>query len=218
MEEAQAVPALRHTRLEDVLAIAVGSFLVSLGLSLLAWSGLVTGGTAGLSLLLAQVLPLPFWALFVLVNLPFFALAVRRKGWDFALRTALAIGAVAALSPVHPLLLQLGEVPPAYAAIAGNLLAGVGLLILFRHNASLGGFNIVALVAQDRLGWRAGYVLLALDGVVVLASLLVFPPLITLLSAVGAVTLSLILAFNHRPGRYAAVPSSFLGGRWSQGH
>ena len=49
-------------------------------------------------------------------------------------------------------------------------------LALFRHGASLGGIGIVALMLQDRLGWRAGWVQLAFDAVLFAASFLVVPP------------------------------------------
>lgn len=76
------------------------------------------------------------------------------------------------------------------------------MLILFRHNSSLGGFNIAALILQERFGLRAGYVLMCLDAAVVLASMLVVTPLTAIVSAFGAGLLNLILALNHRPGRY----------------
>ncbi|MDM7831471.1 YitT family protein [Cellulomonas edaphi] len=193
----------KHSFAEDALGILIGTFVVSLGLFLLRSADAVTGGTAGLALLLAHVAQVPFGVLFALVNLPFLVLAIAKKGWDFSLRTALCIGLVSLLSALHPAMFG-GDVtlPAAYAVLAGNTLAGVGLLILFRHRSSLGGFNIVALIAQERLGWRAGYVQMALDCAVVLASFLVVPASTVLLSAAGAVLLNLILAMNHRPGRY----------------
>ena len=78
-------------------------------------------------------------------------------------------------------------------------------MILFRHNSSLGGFTVVALVVQDRFGIRAGYVLLGLDLLVVLASLTVIDPLLVLISALGAGVMSVIIMLNHRPGRYRAA-------------
>ena len=95
---------------------------------------------------------------------------------------------------------------PLYAMVLGNLLAGAGILVLFRHGASLGGFNIVALMAQDRWGVPAGYLLLVLDVAVILGSLAVSSGTTVLMSAFGAIVLNLILAVNHRPGRYAALP------------
>jgi uncharacterized membrane-anchored protein YitT (DUF2179 family) len=193
---------VRHSMLEDVLGIVTGTFTVSLGLFLLKTSGAVTGGTAGLALLLSYVGGLPFSVLFFAVNVPFFALAVWKKGWDFTLRTMAAVALVSGLSYLHPLALGGLTLDPLYAALGGNLLAGVGLLILFRHKASLGGFNILALILQERLNWRAGYVQMALDTGIILAAFTVVEPVTVLLSAIGAVLLNLVLALNHRPGRY----------------
>ncbi|WP_105033035.1 YitT family protein [Arthrobacter ruber] len=193
---------VRHSVLEDVLGMVTGTFTVSLGLFLLKASGAVTGGTAGLALLLSYMGGLPFGLLFFAVNIPFFALAVWKKGWDFTLRTMAAVALVAGLSDLRPIALGTLTLDPLYAALGGNLLAGVGLLILFRHKASLGGFNILALILQERLGWRAGYIQMALDTTVVLAALTVVAPASVLLSAVGAVVLNLVVALNHRPGRY----------------
>ncbi|GAA4727123.1 YitT family protein [Isoptericola chiayiensis] len=193
---------VKHTRFEDALGILTGTFVVSLGLYLLESVSAVTGGTAGLSLLVSYVAPLPFAALFALVNLPFFLLAITKKGWSFTLRTGAAIALVSAFSVLHPAVFGTVDLPPLYGVLAGNTLAGVGLLILFRHRSSLGGFNILALIAQERLGWRAGYVQMALDTTVVLVALTVVPVTTVLLSALGAVLLNLVLAMNHRPGRY----------------
>jgi uncharacterized membrane-anchored protein YitT (DUF2179 family) len=81
---------------------------------------------------------------------------------------------------------------------------GVGLLILFRHRASLGGFNVLVLYLQERYGWRAGLTQLALDCSVLAAATLIASPQVLLASVLGAVLLNLALAVNHKPGRYIA--------------
>lgn len=194
--------AVRHSLLEDVLGILTGTFAASLGLYLLKSSEAVTGGTAGLALLLSYTLPLPFGVIFFGVNLPFFGLAVWKKGWNFALRTGAAIALVSVMASLHPWALGRLSIDPVYGVLGGNLLAGVGLLILFRHKSSLGGFNIMALLLQEKFKWRAGYVQMVLDVAIVLAALALVPPVLVLLSALGAVLLNLVLALNHRPGRY----------------
>jgi uncharacterized membrane-anchored protein YitT (DUF2179 family) len=71
--------------------------------------------------------------------------------------------------------------------------------VLFRHRASLGGFNVLVLYLQERFGWRAGKVQMAFDCAIVVGwSQIAW-------SIVGAVALNLTLAINHRPGRYMAV-------------
>lgn len=194
--------ATAHSIPEDVLGILTGAVVASLGLYLLQSSGAVTGGTAGLALLIGYATPWPFWLVFAVVNLPFAVLAVWQKGWDFTLRTAAAIALVSGMSVVNHAFLRLEEIQPVFGTLAGNLLAGVGLLILFRHRASLGGVNIVALLIQERTGFRAGWTQLIVDLVIIVASLLVIAWPAVLLSAAGAVVLNLVLALNHRPGRY----------------
>jgi len=136
------------------------------------------------------------------VNLPFFVLALRAKGLDFSVRTLISITLVSGFAYLHPVMLPTPNLNPIYATLVGNLLAGMGMLMLFRHRSSLGGLNTLALIVQDRVGWRAGYVQMAFDVTIIAASLLVVPPANVLLSAAGAVVLNIVLALNHRPGRY----------------
>ncbi|MCR2802174.1 YitT family protein [Microbacterium sp. zg-Y818] len=192
----------KHGVGEDVLGMLTGTFTASFGLYLLNASHAVTGGTAGLSLLLGFASEVPFWVLFAVINLPFAVLAVWKKGWDFTLRTMVAIALVSGFSVVHETFFVVGELNPVYGTLAGNLMAGIGLLIVFRHGGSLGGFNIVALVVQDATGIRAGWTLMVFDVLVVLAALFVVPWPNVLMSAAGAVLLNLVLGLNHRPGRY----------------
>ena len=133
-----------------------------------------------------------------------FVLAVWKKGWSFTLRTVLCVGIVSAFSLLHEHWLTIGSIHPLHAVIGGNLMVGVGLLIVFRHGASLGGFNVLALILQEHAGLRAGYVQMALDVTVILLGLTVIPWTWVLLSALGVVVLNLVLALNHRPGRYRA--------------
>ncbi|MCC4908275.1 YitT family protein [Microbacterium sp. cx-59] len=191
-----------HSIPEDVLGLLTGTFVASLGLYLLQSSGAVTGGTAGIALLIDYATEWPFWLIFAVVNLPFAALAIWKKGWSFTLRTAVSIALVSAFSVLHHALFRIDELQPIYGTVAGNLLAGVGLLILFRHRASLGGVNIIALVVQERTGFRAGWTQLTVDLVIIVAALFVLPWPAVLLSAAGAVLLNVVLALNHRPGRY----------------
>jgi uncharacterized membrane-anchored protein YitT (DUF2179 family) len=192
-----------HSYTEDLLGIVTGAAVTSFGLFLLTSARVVTGGTAGLSLLISYLTPVGFGVVFAVINLPFFVLAVRQKGWIFTAKTATAVALVAVFSVVHPAALHITDLNPVWAVVIGNLLAGLGIIILFRHGASLGGFNILALLLQERLGWRAGYVQMVFDVIVVLGSFAVVAPPLVLLSAAGAVIMNLIIALNHRPGRYA---------------
>lgn len=186
-------------------AVLIGALLASFGLYLLESGGAVTGGTPGLGLLLTKVTSLPFALVYIAVNIPFVLLAVLRRGWSFTARSAVSVALLAGFAFVHPLALPIADIQPVYAVLLGNLLAGIGLVVLFRHGSSLGGFAVVALECQDRFGWRAGYVQLGCDALLLLVSAVVVPPPVLLLSAAGAALLNMVLVLNHRPGRYLGV-------------
>jgi len=69
----------------------------------------------------------------------------------------------------------------------------------------LGGVNILALWLQDTRGIRAGKLQMAIDLTILSASVLVVSPWALACSVLGAVLMNLVIAMNHRPGRYLAV-------------
>lgn len=197
-------PTPRHTWLDDTQALLTGTLIVALGLVLFRQAGLVTGGTVGLAFVTHYATGWPFGALVFAINLPFYALARVRMGGAFTLKTVLAVGLLAAFTEAVPRWLAIESLHPLFAAVAGGLLIGVGFIILFRHRASLGGFNTLVLWLQERYGWRAGVVQLAIDAVILLAAIPWVGPLQLLLSVLGAALMNLTLAINHKPGRYVA--------------
>lgn len=197
-------PTPRHTWLDDAQALLTGTLIVALGLVLFRQAGFVTGGTVGLAFVLHYASGWPFGALVFAINLPFYALAWVRMGRAFTLKTVLAVGLLAAFTEAVPRWLAIESLHPLFAAVAGGLLIGVGFIILFRHRASLGGFNTLVLWLQERYGWRAGVVQLAIDAAILLAAIPWVGPLQLLLSVLGAALMNLTLAINHRPGRYVA--------------
>jgi uncharacterized membrane-anchored protein YitT (DUF2179 family) len=199
-----AATARVHGPLDDAQGWFAGMLLVALGVSLLAAGRLVTGGTVGLAMLLHYLTGADIgWALLA-VNLPFAALSWRVLGARFTLRSAAAVGLLAAVTSAMPRWIAIDRIAPGYAALAGGLAIGVGLLILLRHRTSLGGFNAVALWAHRRYGASVGLVQFALDGLVLAASLVTLPSNTVALSLLAAAVLNLTLAVNHRPGRYVS--------------
>jgi uncharacterized membrane-anchored protein YitT (DUF2179 family) len=192
----------RHSVIEDVQAIAAGSMLAALGVTMLAAAGLLIGGTAGLGFLVRYSTGLSFGLVFFALNLPFYWLAYRRMGLAFTVKTFSAVALTSVLTEVLPTLIGFDHLHPVAAALFGGLLIGMGMLAPFRHRASLGGFGILALYLQDRFGWRAGVVQLGLDLLVLALSFFVANPAVIFFSILAAATLNLTLAINHRTDRY----------------
>jgi uncharacterized membrane-anchored protein YitT (DUF2179 family) len=206
---AQADPgapaAARHRAYEDVQALLTGTLFVALGVVMFKQAGLLTGGTVGLALLLHYATGIDFGPAYFVVNLPFYVFAWLRMGAAFTVKTFVAVALLALIAQVLPLGIAFSHVTPVVAAVLGGLLCGTGMLILFRHHASLGGLNVMVLYLQERFGWRAGKVQMVLDSLIVIGGLAVADVPRVALSVLGAVVLNLTLAINHKPGRYLAV-------------
>lgn len=199
-----APPADRHSTLEDAQGILIGATLVALSIQFLRASDLFTGQIAGLALIVAYPTGLSFGVLFFLFNLPFYALAVVQLGWRFTLKSLAAVTLMSTLADSLPFVLTINDLPDWLGATLFGVLAGVGLLSLFRHGATLGGIGIVALWLQDTKGIKAGHTQLAFDLCVFAVALTLFPWPAVAWSLVGAVILNTIMTINHRRDRYVA--------------
>jgi uncharacterized membrane-anchored protein YitT (DUF2179 family) len=204
-EISKTPPVASHTLIEDIQALIAGTLLVSLGVALLSKVSLITGGSVGIAFLLHYATGISFGKIFFAVNLPFYLLAIKKIGWEFTLKTFSAVALLSVWSELLPYVLKFESLNPFYAAVMGGLLMGVGMLILFRHKASVGGVNVLVLYLQERFGWRAGLVQLGIDVAIMLMSI----PMISMtsvgISVMGAAVLNLSLAINHQPGRYTAL-------------
>lgn len=198
-------PDLRHRPLEDMLALAIGTLFVALGVVMFGHTGLLTGGTAGIAFLIHYATGWNFGLVFFAINLPFYGLAYQRMGRAFTLKTFVSIGLLAAISNLLPHWMELGAINQVFASVAGGILMGTGMLILFRHQASLGGFNVLALYLQEKYGWRAGFIQMGLDCTIVALAFSVTDGWHIALSILGAVMMNQTLALNHRKGRYVAI-------------
>lgn len=196
-------PTLAHSRFEDAFALVTGTLFVALGIALLKAAGLGTGGTAGVAFLASVATGLPFGVLFFAVNVPFFVFAWLAFGRAYLVKSVAATALLSAMSLAMPDLLAVGHVHAAFAAVAGGLLVGMGLLALIRHKMGLGGFGVMAVFFQERFGWRAGRVQMAADAVVAAAAFAILPWDKVALSVLSVVVLNLVLALYHKPGRYA---------------
>ncbi len=187
------------------LSILEGCLLVALGLHLLNASGLLISGTAGMGLILLRLTDLSFGQLFFILNLPFYVLAFRFMGRAFTLRTIFSVSLLSLLSELMTCYLVFDISEPALAAILGGMLIGFGLIILFRHQASLGGLNILAIYLERRFDIHAGKTTLAADTLIVVVALSVFEPLQLLYSLLAFATMSSVVGRYHRPPVWARV-------------
>ncbi len=195
----------KHNLIEDAQGIAYGATMAAFGIVILTHLGLVTGQTAGLAVLIAYATGWSFGPVFFAINIPFYVLAYVRMGAAFTMKTFLAVALLSGLSLWLPGQISFAALNPWVGAILFGFLSGSALLALFRHGASLGGIGIVALMLQDRLGWRAGWVQLAFDVVLFAVAFAVIEARLVIISFVGALVVNLVIAINHRRDRYVVT-------------
>ncbi|EOR10407.1 YitT family protein [Acinetobacter genomosp. 15BJ] len=194
----------QHSKIEDALAMLIGTFILSFAMTLLQQAGIMTGGTAGLSLLIHYITDLKFGVLFFLINIPFYYFAYKKMGIALVVKTFIAVALLAGFTEIIPQFFHLSDVNPIYATIFANVLMGVSFLILFRHRSSLGGINLLALYLQERFKIPAGKVQMGIDVVILLTSLLFVDWKLILVSIFGVIILNSIILLNHKNTRYVA--------------
>lgn len=195
-------PVVRHTLIEDIYAFAIGCSFVVLGIVFLKSAGLVTGGVAGIALLLSYVVPLPVGVLFMLINIPFFLFAWPAMGKRFMIKTVVVNLAIMGLAMVAPRMFTLSGVHPLFAAIFGGTIIGMGILSLARHGAGAGGTGVLALYLQKRKGINAGKTQMLCDALILSVSIVVLNWHNVAFSLLSAAAMSGVLIGFHKPERY----------------
>lgn len=200
---AEKTPAT-HSLLDNLQGQASGVLMTSFAVIILQSAGLVTGQTAGLSLLISYISGWSFGAVFFVVNIPFYAFAFKRMGWRFTVRSLASATLISVLANSAHEVITIAEINIWVAALLGGCTAAMGLIALFRHGASAGGLGILALYVQDKTGFRAGWLQLIVDAMIFTASAFFLDGWAVAASFMGAAVVNILIAFNHRKDWYVA--------------
>lgn len=166
-----------NKELKNYLYIFVASIILALGIvGFFSPNKIITGGTAGLALLLHYITPFTIGTLIAAVNLPLVLVGWKYLGKMFAIRTiitilliSLAIDFFDKVLEVKPFVL---EMP--LASIFGGIFIGVGLALVIKGNSSAGGSTIIARIVASKSEIKPGTVILVIDSLIILSSLLIF--------------------------------------------
>ncbi|MGX4767790.1 YitT family protein [Bacillus mojavensis] len=194
--------------MKRMLLIFTACLMTGAGVLTLRHSHVLTGGTAGLSLSLTYLFHSSFAIIFFLINIPFYVFSLIRMGVKFTLSTVFAVAALTLFTSIDHWLPSVSFSPFA-GAICGGALIGFGLSLMFYHQASLGGANILALFLQKRYGWNPGTVNFLFDFGVVLVGIVSVGLLKGLFSLVSIAVTGLIVSFfkNKIKSSYSLNPA-----------
>jgi uncharacterized membrane-anchored protein YitT (DUF2179 family) len=170
----------------DYLLLLGGALIIAASFHFfLSPNQVVPGGVIGISLLLENWLGIAPAVTQWSANIPIYLAGLWMLGGRFALKTA--VGTV--VLPLFVLLFgQIEYVPttnPLLAAVYGAIGMGLGAGLVFRGQASTGGFDLIAQLLHRYSGIHYSLAVAILDGAVMLSSLLLFSPEKTMYALIG---------------------------------
>jgi uncharacterized membrane-anchored protein YitT (DUF2179 family) len=181
--------------IKNGILVTLGILSAAFGLKgFLLSSNFIDGGVTGVSMLLAKVSPIPLAIWLPLVNLPFVAIGYQHIGRAFAIRSVLAIAALALVLAIVPY----PDVTPdlVLTAIFGGFFIGVGIGLSVRGGAVLDGTEIAALLISKRTPLlKVGDAILAFNVVLFLAAMSVLGVEAALYSILTYITAAKMLDF-----------------------
>lgn len=141
--------------LKDFLLICLGVIAASVGLKgFLLPNDFLDGGAMGLALLTEIVTNLELSILIVVINLPFLIIGSRQISMQFALKSALAILALAVL--VHFIELPIVTSDKLLISIFGGFFLGAGIGFSIRGGAVIDGTEVLAIYVSRRTSLSVG--------------------------------------------------------------
>ncbi len=162
---------------KDYVMIIVGIFCYAFGFSaFILPEKVVIGGLAGLGSLIYFQFGVPVAISQYVLNLILLAMAYKIVGRQFVVRTIFGATMISLfigiLQPWFPT--PLVEQQPFMNVIIGGALCGVGIGIVFVHNGSTGGTDIVAAMVSKHSNVSIGRMMIYCDFLIISSSYLIF--------------------------------------------
>lgn len=168
----------------DLWLILGGTSLFALGVTWFADpNGLVIGGFSGLSILIKALtqnvfgFAMPIALTNALLNVPLFAISIRRRGFSFVKRSFIAVVWMSAAFGAFPLLPNpfAGETDLLLASVLCGVLSGTGVALVLKASATTGGTDMLAAVLQTRLRhFPMATLIFGIDTLIITAGLFLF--------------------------------------------
>ncbi len=161
----------------DYIMIVFGLALYSLGLTtFILPEKVVMGGMAGIGSLVFYATGIPVAYTFYAVNIVLLLIAFRYVGRTFVIRTIFGTTVMSILIGVmQPLFTSpIVEGQPFMNVIIGAILCGVGIGMVFVHNGSTGGTDIIAALVNRKRNITIGRTILYCDLLIISSSYILF--------------------------------------------
>ena len=167
------------SKFQQIIFINLGILLMALGIYFFKTpNGFATGGVSGLSLILANAIPIMSQATYMLIlNVLLLILGLLVLGKECGVMTAYCSLMISLETLIFERVIPLEHTLtnyPLLELVYAILLTGIGSAILFKCKASSGGTDIVALVLKKHTSMNVGTALLCTDLLIVLTTFIAF--------------------------------------------
>lgn len=175
--------------LKDYTIVTAGTFIVSVAVYFFMLpSHISVGSGTALAMVLSNFIPLSVSAITMIMNVGLLALGFLLIGPEFGAKTVYSTVLLPVLLGIWETILpnlQSMTQDPLLDTVCYILVVGIGLSILFSHNASSGGLDIVAKIMNKYLKMDVGQAMSISGIVVALSSILCYDTKTVVLSVLG---------------------------------
>lgn len=170
----------RTRQIKDIFFIFIGILIYSFGYTaFILPEEVVMGGVAGISALLFYAFKLPAGPTILIINFTLLLIAFHALTKQFTIRTIIGVafmsGLISLLQPIfsaYPLITA-GE-DKFMHVLLGGALAGGGLGLVFSHNGSTGGTDIIIALLNKHFSMSFGRAMQLIDITIICSSYLLF--------------------------------------------
>ena len=159
-----------------IVKIIVGSIIYAIAINVfISPNKLLSGGIAGISLILQYITDISSGYWVFIINLPLFIIGYKfLKDKEFIFLSFIGmISMSGALIVTKNLVNGLVVEDIVIATLFGAVISGIGMGIIFRQGASQGGTDIIAIIIRRKNGAKMSTLYFALNGIIVVLGIVV---------------------------------------------
>ncbi|PRM90335.1 membrane protein [Aliarcobacter cryaerophilus] len=169
---------MKKTDLKQYIFIILGSFAMAFGtVCFLSPNEIITGGGVGISLLLHAIFPqITLGIIIAVVSIPFLILSYIYFGKYYLFKTFIVVLLLSTFIDILKEVLKIEAMTHdiLLAAVFGGIFIGLGVGLIIKGRASTGSTSVVGEIVAKKTKYKAAEVLLAIDAVIMFASVFVY--------------------------------------------
>lgn len=149
--------------------IILGSLIYALGVNIfLIPHKLLSGGVAGVSILIQYITGISSGYFVILLNIPIFIIGIRAIDKEFGILSFIGMGSMSLFLILTKNISSFYSMSdPLLSCLCGGIITGVGAGIIFRSRGSEGGTDIISVILKKKYGMTIGTISFGLNALVV---------------------------------------------------